>query len=77
VTGPSKSVCGLQVPELVGPLCDNSERVFVERDDDEEATDGGEVGPERLRIDFYCILGLLCKEPKFLERVVGVGSPKT
>lgn len=67
----------MQVPELIGPLCDDSERVFIECDDDEEATDGGEMWLERLRIDLKRILGLFCKEPEFLERVVGVGRSVT
>lgn len=38
----------LQIPELVAPLCQNPESVLVECDDDEEATDGREVGSEGL-----------------------------
>lgn len=33
----------LQVGELVAPLGNNTERIFEERDDDQETADGGEV----------------------------------
>jgi len=39
---------GSQIPELVTPLCDDSECVLEEGDDDEEAADRREVGSEGL-----------------------------
>ena len=65
----------LEVPELVAPLRYNSEGILEERDDDEEAANGGEVGPEGLRIDLDGVFDLLCKRPKLLEWVVRVGGP--
>lgn len=33
----------MQVDELVAPLCDDSQRVFEEGDDDEEASEGWQI----------------------------------
>jgi len=45
---PVKVSVGLEIPELVAPLSDDSEGVLVKGDDDEEATDCGEVWSEWL-----------------------------
>ena len=46
----------MKVPKLVRPLCKNSERVFKECDDNEEAPNGRKMGAKRLRIDINPVL---------------------
>jgi hypothetical protein len=64
----------LEVPKLVTPLGENAEGVLKEGDDDHEAADSGEMGLERLRVDFDMVLNLLSDGANLLERVVWVGG---
>ncbi len=65
----------LQIPELVTPLRDNSERVFNESEYNQETADGWEVGPERLRINFDIILDLCCIIAELFDGVFWVCGP--
>ena len=65
----------LQIPELVTPLCGNPERIFEEGDDDQETTDGWEMRPERLGINFDVILDLLCIVAELFDGVFWVCRP--
>ena len=65
----------LQIPELVTPLRDDSERIFEEGDNDQKTTDSWEIRPEGLRINFDVILNLLCIVAELFDRVFWVCRP--
>ena len=65
----------VQIPELITPLREDPERILEESDDDEEATDCREVGPQRLRIYLDIVLDLLSIVAKFFDRIFWVGRP--
>jgi len=62
----------VQIPELVTPLCDNPKGILEESDDDEEATEGREVRPERLGINLDVVFDLLCIIAKLFDGVFWV-----
>jgi len=59
----------VQIPELVTPLCDDPERILKKSDDDEEATNCWEIGPEGLRVYLHVVLDLLRIVAKLFDRV--------
>lgn len=65
----------MQIPELVTPLRDDSERIFKEGDYNQETSDSWEVRPERLGVNFNVILDLLCIVSELFDRVFWVCRP--
>ena len=65
----------MQIPELITPLRDDPERILEESDDDEEATNCREMGPQRLRIYLDIVFNLLSIVAKLFDRVFWVGGP--
>jgi hypothetical protein len=65
----------VQIPELITPLRDDPERILQESDDDEEATNCREMGPQRLRIYLDVVFDLLSIVAKLFDRVFWVGGP--
>jgi len=67
----------VQIPELVTPLRDNPKGILEEGNNDEEATEGREVGPKRLRINLDVVFDLLCIIAKLFDGIIWVCSSVT
>ena len=65
----------LEVPELVAPLRNNAQRVLEEGHNDQEATNGRQMGLQGLRVDVDVVLHLAGERTEFLNWVVRVSSP--
>jgi len=63
----------LQVPDLVPPLGHNPYCVLQEGYDNQEATNGRQMGFQWLGINFNVVLHLLADCAELFEWVIGVG----
>jgi hypothetical protein len=64
----------LQIPDLVSPLSQDSQRIFKERDDNHKTSNGRQMGLQWLRVNFNIVLHLLGESAQFLDWLVRVGS---
>lgn len=55
----------LEIPDLIGKLRQDSDSVLDESDDDEKASEGGDVGFDGLGVEFYIYIKL---EKGFIQR---------
>lgn len=62
----------LQVPDLITPLGENSERVLQESNHNQETPNCRQVRFQGLRVDFDIILDRFAESAKLLKRVFGV-----
>ena len=67
----------LEVPNLVSPLCHDTQRVLQERPHDQKATNGGKVGLKGLRVDVDVVLNGASENAKLFEGVIGIGCSVT
>lgn len=64
----------LQIPDLVRPLGYDSQRILQERHNDQETTNGRQMGFQGLRVDLNIVFDRLAESSQFFDRVVGVGG---
>lgn len=67
----------LQVPQLVAPLSNNSQRILQERHNNKKTPNCWQMGFQRLRIDLDVVFNLFANSANLLEWIVRVGSPVT
>jgi len=64
----------LQIPDLVIPLGRDSQRILQEGHDDQETTNGRQMGFQRLGVDLDIVFNVLAESPQLFDRVVRVGG---
>jgi len=64
----------LQIPDLVIPLGRDSQRILQEGHDDQETTNGRQMGFQRLGVDLDIVFDVLAESAQLFDRVVGVGG---
>jgi len=69
---PWKVSVSLQIPDLVIPLGHDSQRILQESHNDQETTNGRQMGFQGLRVDFDIVFHSLAENSQFFNGVVGI-----
>lgn len=62
----------LQIPDLVIPLGHNSQGILQESHNNQETTNGRQMGFQGLRVDCDIVFDSLAESSQFFDRVVGI-----
>lgn len=64
----------LQIPDLVTPLGHDSQCILQESYNDQEPTNGRQMGFQRLGVNFNIVFNSFAESSQFFDRVVRVGG---